>query len=95
MRLGRVVGMVAGTVKDSSLSGHKLLVVDLTDGHNEVTDHHLVVADSVGAGIGDQVLVTTGSAARQAANTRGIPVDAAIVAIIDHVNIPEGSKGEH
>src|SRR5690606_20002857 len=85
MRLGRVVGMVTGTAKDPSLSGHKLLVVDLVDGDGEVTDRHQIVVDAVGAGVGDTVLVATGSAARQAAQTRGSATDATAEAIIDEI----------
>ena len=87
MQLGRVVGMVTGTSKDASLSGHKLLVVDITDGRGEVVSRHQVVVDAVGAGIGDVVLVTTGSSARQSASTRGSATDATAVAIIDEITI--------
>ena len=87
MQLGRVVGMVTGTAKDVSLSGHKLLVVDITDGRGQVVARHQVVVDAVGAGVGDVVLVTTGSAARQSASTRGSATDATAVAIIDEVTI--------
>ena len=87
MQLGRVVGMVTGTAKDVSLSGHKLLVVDITDGRGQVVASHQIVVDAVGAGVGDVVLVTTGSAARQSASTRGSATDATAVAIIDEVTI--------
>lgn len=87
MQLGRVVGMVTGTSKDPSLSGHKLLVVDLTDGKGEVMKPHQVVVDAVGAGVGDVVLVVTGSAARQSEPTRGAATDATAVAIIDDITI--------
>ena len=87
MQLGRVVGMVTGTAKDVTLSGHKLLVVDITDGRGEIVARHQIVVDAVGAGVGDVVLVATGSAARQSASTRGSATDATAVAIIDEVTI--------
>lgn len=87
MQLGRVVGKVTGTVKDSALSGHTLLVVDLVDGTGDVIAAHQIVVDGVGAGDGDLVLVAIGSAARQTAATRSSPTDATAVAIIDEVTI--------
>ena len=87
MQLGRVVGMVTGTAKDVTLTGHKLLVVDITDGRGQVVLAHQIVVDAVGAGVGDVVLVTTGSAARQSASTRGSATDATAVAIIDDITI--------
>ena len=91
MQLGRVVGMVTGTAKDVCLSGHKLLIVDITDRLGEVVARHQIVVHAVGARIGDQVLVTTGSGARQSSSTRGSATDATAVAIIDEITI--GSDG--
>lgn len=85
MQLARVVGMVTGTVKDPSLSGHTLLLVNLVDGTGAVVTTDQIVVDAVGAGTGDLVLVASGSAARQAASTRGSATDATAVAIIDEI----------
>ena len=79
MILGRVTGNVTATAKDASLVGGKLLLVDTGDGSE------IVALDSVGAGAGDEVLVTTGSAARMPQAGSGAPVDATIIAIIEHV----------
>ncbi|CAN5786063.1 hypothetical protein BH23ACT5_BH23ACT5_08850 [soil metagenome] len=87
MQLARVVGTATGTAKDPSLSGHKLLVVDLVDAHGEVGQPHQIVVDAVGAGLVDLVLVATGSAARQTASTRSAATDATAVAIIDEVTV--------
>jgi len=94
MRLGRVVGTVTGTAKDPSLSGQKLLIVDLTDGNLKVVTPHQVVVDAVGAGVGDVVLVIMGSAVRQAKNARGVATDAAAVAIVDEVTIAQVRDGK-
>lgn len=85
MRLARVVGTVTGTVKDRSLTGHRLLIVDLIGPDGAVVEAGHVAADAVGAGQGDVVLVAGGSAARQAATTMGIPADLAAIVVVDEV----------
>lgn len=75
MLLGQVAGKVWATKKASNLTGQTFLTV-------EVGDSLLVCADCVGAGEGERVLIATGGAARLAAGGN-IPVDAAIVGIID------------
>jgi len=72
MKIARITGTVTATAKDAALVGHKLLVCDV---------------DTVGSGVGDQVLISTGSAARLPNQTTGAPVDAVIVAIIDTVDL--------
>lgn len=83
MRLCRVTGKATGTIKDAGLQRVTLLVVAPADGQQA---KETVVADAVGAGIGDLVLVAEGSAARQAVALRGIPADAAAVMIVDEVH---------
>ena len=73
--MGQVAGKVWATKKSPALTGQAFLTV-------EVGGQLLVCADCVGAGEGDAVLIATGGAARVAAG-RDIPVDAAIVGIID------------
>jgi ethanolamine utilization protein EutN len=85
MRLARVTGTVTGTMKEKSLVGQRLLIVDLVGPDGDIQDAGHVAADAVGAGVGDVVLVTTGSAARQAVSTMGIPVDLAVVVVVDEV----------
>ncbi len=82
MRLCRVTGKVTGTIKDPGLQGVTLLLAEsVEDEGGEET----VVADAVGAGAGELILVAEGSAARQAAALRGLPTDAAAVMIVDDV----------
>ena len=76
MILGTVTGNLWATKKCEGLHGHAFLVVTFGD-------HQAVAADLVGAGIGDRVLVTTGSGAR--AGNDDFPCDAAIVAILDSI----------
>ncbi len=87
MHLARVIGSATGTVKDPPLAGVKLLVVQPVDEKGKNAGATEIVADVVGAGNGDLVLVAVGSAARQPAATRGVATDATAVAIIDDVTI--------
>lgn len=92
MKLARVTGTVEATVKDASLTGRKLLLVDLINGAGEIIETATVAVDCCGAGIGDQVLVTFNSAARMPVDAAGTPVDAAIIAIIDRVTVAPTSR---
>jgi ethanolamine utilization protein EutN len=89
MIIGRVVGTVVATRKDVRLEGGKLLLVrPLTlDGRDE--NNFLVAIDTVGAGFRERVLVVSGSSARLAEGMKDRPVDAAIVGIIDTVEITD------
>jgi ethanolamine utilization protein EutN len=75
--LGTVQGSLWATKKAAGLAGQTFLTVRLSG-----SDRVLVCADCVGAGEGERVLVATGAAARTAAG-RDIPVDAAVVGIVD------------
>jgi carbon dioxide concentrating mechanism protein CcmL len=92
MRLALVTGTVEATVKDASLTGSTLLVVDLVDGGGAVLSSAHVAVDSVGAGVGDTVLLTRGSAARMPSGAAGQPVDLSIIAIVDRVTLSKSSS---
>ncbi|HYE81040.1 MAG TPA: EutN/CcmL family microcompartment protein [Clostridia bacterium] len=87
MYIGKVIGMVVATRKDDSLVGTKLLIVQQTDMNGEPKGAAEVAVDSVGAGTGELVLVSKGSAARHIFENRSSPVDAAIVGIIDSMEV--------
>ena len=89
MQLARVTGTVTATVKQAPLTGLKLLLTDVIDGAGAVLNPSVVAADTCGAGVGDTVLVVLGSAARLPGGTAGVPLDAAIVAIVDEVDVPK------
>ena len=93
MKIARIIGSVTATVKEGSLSGTALLIGNIEDGRGGVLEEAVVAADTCGAGPGDLVLLATGSAARLPARTGGMPVDAAVVAIVDHVDISAGEAG--
>ena len=89
MYLAKVVGVVVATKKDEKLIGSKMLVVQPTDTDNNPVRNTEVAIDSVGAGVGERVLVASGSSARNAYGDKGAPVDKAIVAIVDSVEISD------
>ncbi len=81
MIIGKVVGSIFSTRKSEKLVGNKFMIVRPVDTMNKNGD--LVAIDIIGAGIGEQVLVATGSAARIGCDLSDAPVDAAIVGIVD------------
>jgi ethanolamine utilization protein EutN len=87
MRLGRVVGTVVSTRKDSRLTGFKLLVVATLTPRLEPDGGYEVAVDTVQAGFKELVILCTGSSARMTERTKDAPVDAAIVGIVDTVNL--------
>lgn len=83
MFLGKVVGTLVATQKETSLDGLKFLVVRRLTVDNEEDRGYVVAADAVGAGLGEVVMVATGSSARQTVMTDKRPCDAVIMAIVD------------
>ena len=82
MIIGKVTGSIVSTRKQDNLVGNKFMVIEpinVMDGERK----QLVAIDNIGAGIGEYVLVATGSAARIGCDMTDAPVDAAIVGIID------------
>ncbi|MEG0013839.1 MAG: EutN/CcmL family microcompartment protein [Cellulosilyticaceae bacterium] len=85
MIIGTVIGSVVSTRKHDALVGNKLLIVKplQTEGEGQ---SKIVAVDVVGAGVGEIVLVATGSSARYACDNKNAPVDAAIVGLVDEGN---------
>ncbi|MCA9867842.1 MAG: EutN/CcmL family microcompartment protein [Anaerolineae bacterium] len=83
MFLGKVIGTLVATQKEASLDGLKFLVVRRLSVDNEDERGYVVAADAVGAGLGEVVMVATGSSARQTVMTDKRPCDAVIMAIVD------------
>lgn len=86
MIIGKVVGTVVSTRKNEALTGSKFLVIDPIEHMTDVVGSRIVAIDSIGAGIGELVIVSTGSAARCQTGLSGdltAPVDAAVVGIVD------------
>ena len=89
MQLGLIVGTVVATRKDPRLEGRKLLVVMPFDAADPTANRGsaVIAVDTVGAGVRETVLVVQGSSARMAQGCNDCPVDAAIVGIVDTVDI--------
>lgn len=83
MLKGKVVGNIVSTNKLDSLIGYKFLEIRIIE-NDQLTDKYVVAVDrSVSAGIGEEVLVSTGSSARVATGDDNCPVDALVVGVVD------------
>ena len=87
MLICEVIAHVWATKKEETLNGMKLMIVRQLKTDGTPLPDTFVAADKVCAGIGDQVLVVSGSTARRAMGSHEPPVDAAIVGIIDCVEV--------
>ena len=81
MITAKLIGNIWSTRKIESLNGFKLMLAEEIGGNKE--GERLVVIDTIGAGIGDRVIVTKGSSARRMLEDDNIPVDAVVIGIID------------
>ncbi|WP_042345517.1 EutN/CcmL family microcompartment protein [Bacillus massiliigorillae] len=79
MLLGKVVGSVWTTQKESGMENLKLLMIEPMNGSDTV----IIAADRIGAGAGDDVLITQGTPAHHLFNNRNVPIDAVVVGIVD------------
>jgi len=86
--LAKIVGTVVATRKDPRLVSSKLLVARAVDPKGKADGGYLVAVDTVDAGVGETVLIVSGSSARMASGLKDSPVDAAVIGIIDTVDIP-------
>jgi microcompartment protein CcmK/EutM len=90
MQLARVVGTVVATQKHPKFEGAKLLLVQPITIDDKPRGTTLLAVDSVGAGVHERVLlVIEGRAAGEALGRKGAPVDAAIIGIVDSVDVSE------
>lgn len=87
MRIARVIGSAVSTIKVDALRGSKLLIVRAATASDELIGEPFVAVDTVGAGEGELVLISEGSAGRHTEWTRGAPVDAVIMAILDSLEV--------
>ncbi|QUG43557.1 EutN/CcmL family microcompartment protein [Psychrobacillus sp. INOP01] len=94
MQLGKVIGNVWATRKEEGLQGLKLLIVQPVDVQGKPVRTQFVAADRIGAGIGDDVLVTSGGSSRYIMRENPIPIDAVIIGIIDSTEVERGENNE-
>lgn len=91
MQIGRVVGTVVATQKNQKLESAKLMLVQLLSLDNLPRGAAILAIDSVGAGVGEKVLVVIeGRAAGEALGKKAAPVDAAIIGIVDQLEVQAG-----
>jgi len=89
MILATIIGTVVATRKDEALVSHKLLVARPLSPRGKAEGGYIVAVDTVDAGVGDTVLIVSGSSARMASGLKDHPVDAAIVGVVDTVEITD------
>jgi microcompartment protein CcmK/EutM len=88
MQIAKVVGTVVSTQKNRRFDGAKLLLVQPVDADNTPSGSPLLAVDAAGAGVSETVLVVLeGRAAGEAIGTKAAPVDAAIVGIVDRIDL--------
>lgn len=92
MYLGQVIGTVVATVKYEGLEGQKLLVVQPVDHRREPSGGFEVAVDTTQAGPGDLVFLVGSREAALALSPSFVPVDAAIVGIVDDVHARQGGR---
>ncbi|MCB9436353.1 MAG: EutN/CcmL family microcompartment protein [Anaerolineales bacterium] len=83
MQLGRIVGTVVATRRDPATHAWSLRMVETLNVYNQPDGSYVVAVDVVGAGVGEVVMITRGSAARQTDLTASRPCDAVIMGIVD------------
>lgn len=87
MIIARILGTVVSTQKDERLQGKKLLIVKPINLDGSDQGGYLVAVDTVGAGFHERVIIVGGSSARMAEGNKDCPVDAAIIGVIDTIDI--------
>ncbi|TYR78905.1 ethanolamine utilization protein EutN [Priestia megaterium] len=92
MKIGTVIGNVWATRKEDNLRGLKFLIVQPKFSNGSATDTPFIAVDRIGAGIGDAVIVTQGSAASHMTSDTPLPIDAIIIGIIDSIDIERGEE---
>ena len=94
MLIGRVIGEVVATQKHASHEARKILLIQPLDLDGSDRGDAVVALDSVDAGVGDKVLVTTdGWAAYTAVGRSASPIDMAVVGVVDQVDFSLGDGG--
>ena len=94
MFLGKVIGTVWSTKKTPDLEGVRFLVVHPFDMDREPTKNVVVVADRLGAGTGETVMCAYGKAARSAIGNQDMSIEAAVVGIVDRVDLADTESEE-
>ncbi len=95
MHLGRVIGTVVASTKADGLDGVRFLIVQPLDKRQHEAGAPVVAADAVAmAGTGELVYYVASREAAEALEERFVPVDHAIVGLVDHVTLADGERGD-
>ena len=88
MILARLTGSVVSTIHHSIVDGRKLLLAERLDQHGDPQGGYLIAMDSVGAGMGETVLILDeGSGARQILDDASAPIRSIVVGIVDAIEM--------
>ncbi len=87
MFICKVQGRLIATIKNRDLEGLSFVVLQKLGKSNNSVGHPFVAVDNIGCGEGDVVLVTTGAGARFAVGKQGMPIDTAVIGLVDSYNI--------
>ncbi len=90
MFLGKVIGSVWSTQKEEGMENLKLLIVQPIDWKENEGGPTLIAADRIGAGMGERVIVSRGTPAKNIFAHKNVPIDAVIVGIVDSYEVQEG-----
>lgn len=94
MDIGKIIGTIVATRKDPSLVGYRLLVVQPVDAEGESIGDPVTAVDIQGAaGYGELVYIVTGGDAAYVSAERAMPVDVAVVGIVDSITVTEEAEG--
>ena len=89
MLIGTIIGNVWATRKNEELNGCKLMIIEPYQYKGHEKHYPIVAVDTIGAGIGETVLVVSGSSARVSLGKGNKPIDHVIVGIVDKVELQE------
>jgi microcompartment protein CcmK/EutM len=92
VQLARVIGEVVATMKEASLTGMKMLIVQPISPAGDSVGRAVVALDSVGAGVGENVFFVRGREAAYPFYPAEPPADATIVGIVDHWSVETGPR---
>jgi len=87
VKLVKVIGSITSTIKDSTLDGFKLMLVQAVDIDLKEKDEFFIAVDTIGLGEGETALIVTGSTAKRTDTTRHKNVDAAIIAKVERIDL--------
>lgn len=87
MLIGTIIGNVWATRKNDGLNGCKLMIVAPYEYEGYQKQYPIVAVDTIGGGIGETVLMVSGSSARISVGSGSQPIDHVIVGIVDKVDL--------